>query len=165
MAKSCPYTRGIVYKEYLTGKLVELNQKKDDNVYELGENIAFYAEYNNKDTHTKKPKMGIEFTIREPGKDPKVILTDTQGYARFTPTKEGILSYSWFDPYMKQSHPGAITIVKHEESVLEGPQIPLDGLSDTDGTSDGSDRINRFKAILEAFKRILAIIHLKRKNG
>jgi len=158
MAKRCPYTTGKVYKESLSGKLVEVDPEKNDNVFEIGEEVAVQITYHNHQTHTSKPKMGVQITYKEHGKKATIVSTDSKGWARYVPQIEGYLAFSWYDPYIKQAHVSTIKVVPPLPEPKPEPKPELK----PDEKPVGGD--GRLDALIKFFERILVVLRMKRKN-
>ena len=102
MAK-CPYTKVKVLAETTSGTVIEKNPEKDDNIFEVGEEIAYLIELNDHRKHIKKPVSGIIVTIYNPDKKPTTQITDYTGQVRINLNKEGRWIVTHYDVYQKRS--------------------------------------------------------------
>lgn len=152
----CPYTRGILYKETMDGTLVELNPQKDDNIYEIGESLAYLIQYHNRKTHTKRPLKGVPVTTGLPNQPDtaKTTLTDSKGMIYFKPTREGKFYLTYYDKYEKQNPLISFNVVKSIEQPIPKPE-PTKPICDT----------SKWDKLIAYYERILVSLRLKKEKA
>lgn len=99
----CPYTRAVMYKAITTGSLIEVDPTKKDHVLELGEEMEYMVEYNNVETHAKRPLSGLVITLRKPDMKVTTQITDFKGKIYLKPDQVGRWLLSYNDAYQKRT--------------------------------------------------------------